>query len=145
MAENTQTQQKAGTVKNAPLLWATGRRKTAVARLWVRNGTGKIVINKKDIDGYFAGNTWCKIKVLEPVKLVPETSGYDFFVNVSGGGLTGQAEAIRHAMSRALSKINETWRPKLKAAGFLRRDPRMVERKKPGQPKARKKFQWTKR
>ncbi len=127
-------------------IWATGRRKTSTARVkLVTKGEGKIIINSKTLDEYFGGHERLKIEVVQPIKLISEAEKYNYFINVSGGGIKGQAEAIRHGIARALSTLNDSFRPRLKEAGFLRRDPRMVERKKAGQPKARKKFQWTKR
>jgi len=132
--------------ENTSEIWATGRRKTSVARVkLVPNGEGKVIINTKTLDEYFGGHHRFKTEVIQPIKLIPEATKYNYFVNTTGGGIKGQAEAIRHGIARALSMLNESFRPKLKEAGFLRRDPRMVERKKSGQPKARKKFQWTKR
>lgn len=127
-------------------VWATGRRKTAVASVRMNpEGSGKILINSKDLNGYFGGHERYKLEILQIMKLLPEASKFDFYVKVTGGGIMGQAEAIRHGIARALSKFSDNFRPKLKDAGLLTRDPRMVERKKAGQPKARKKFQWTKR
>ena len=126
-------------------IWAIGRRKTSVARIRLLEGTGKITINGKDLNGYFGGHNDHKIKIEEPLKIFENMPQYNIIVDVKGGGLTGQAEAIRLGIARAISKLEPSLRPKLKAKGFLRRDPRMVERKKSGQPKARKKFQWTKR
>ena len=132
--------------ENISEIWATGRRKTSVARVkLVPEGEGKIIVNSKTLDEYFGGHERLKLEVTQPIKLIPDAIKYNYFVNATGGGIKGQAEAIRHGIARALSMLNESLRPKLKDAGFLRRDPRMVERKKAGQPKARKKFQWTKR
>ncbi|WP_226063175.1 30S ribosomal protein S9 [Kaistella polysaccharea] len=121
-----------------------GRRKTAVARIYVRPGTGVITINKKDSKEYF-GTDVLVYKVNQPFLLTETAGQYDVTVNVFGGGITGQAEAIRLAISRALCEINEEYRLLLKPHGLLTRDARMVERKKPGQKKARKKFQFSKR
>lgn len=127
-------------------IWATGRRKTAVAVVRVNTeGTGKILVNSRDFNSYFGGHERYKSEILSVMKLVPEASKFDFYVKAIGGGIMGQAEAIRLGIARALSKYSENYRPKLKSAGLLTRDPRMVERKKAGQPKARKRFQWTKR
>ncbi len=121
-----------------------GRRKTAVARIILRSGDGKISINKKEFEKFFPQEV-SREDILSPFK-VTETSGqYDVFVKVNGGGTTGQAEAVRLGISRALININPDFRPKLKIEGFLTRDPRMVERKKYGRPKARKRFQFSKR
>ena len=134
-----------GGKKDEPVIWATGRRKTSIARVKMVPGTGKIRINKKDLEGYFGGHIRYKSNVMATINLIPEASNFDYFINVHGGGIMGNSEAIRLGMARGISYFNESFRPKLKAAGLLSRDPRMVERKKPGQPKARKKFQWTKR
>lgn len=126
------------------VLNALGRRKTAIARIYVKEGEGKITINGKDIKEYFSTATLHYV-VEQPLMLTENMGTYDIKVNLKGGGINGQAEALRLAISRVLIKINEEYRPVLKANGLLRRDPRMVERKKPGQPKARKKFQFSKR
>ncbi|MDO8549030.1 MAG: 30S ribosomal protein S9 [Ignavibacteria bacterium] len=121
-----------------------GRRKTSVARIILRNGNGKITINNKEFEKVFPQEV-SREDILAPFK-VTETSGqYDVFVKVNGGGTTGQSEAIRLGITRALISINPDFRPKLKIEGFLTRDPRMVERKKYGRPKARKRFQFSKR
>jgi small subunit ribosomal protein S9 len=121
-----------------------GRRKTAVARVYLSEGNGSITINKKDIADYFTTAT-LQYKVNQPFALTENEGTYDVKVNVYGGGITGQAEAVRLAISRALCEINEENRIALKPEGLLTRDPRMVERKKFGQKKARKKFQFSKR
>jgi small subunit ribosomal protein S9 len=123
---------------------ALGRRKTAVARVYLSDGKGNITINKRELNEYFPIGT-LQYVVQQPLHLCEVAGQYDIKVNLDGGGLTGQAEALRLGISRALLKINADFRPKLKAAGFLTRDPREVERKKPGQPKARKRFQFSKR
>jgi small subunit ribosomal protein S9 len=123
---------------------ALGRRKTAVARVYLTDGKGNITINKRELNEYFPVGT-LQYVVQQPLHLCEVAGLYDIKVNLDGGGLTGQAEALRLGISRALLKINAEFRPKLKAAGFLTRDPREVERKKPGQPKARKRFQFSKR
>lgn len=121
-----------------------GRRKTSVARVFLKEGSGEITINKKNFKDYF--NTPTLHYKLEQAFALTETSGqYDVMVNVEGGGITGQAEAIRLGISRALVVINADYKPLLKADGLMTRDPRMVERKKFGQKKARKKFQFSKR
>lgn len=122
----------------------TGRRKTSVARVRLVPGNGNFVINKKSIDEYFNYET-LKVIAREPLTLTENLDSYDVFVNVKGGGYTGQAGAIRHGVSRALLKVDEELRPTLKRAGFLTRDPRKVERKKYGQKKARKSPQFSKR
>ena len=124
---------------------ALGRRKTAIARIYLKEGEGKITINKRDYKEYYPTATLHYV-VEQPLALTDNMGKYDIKVNLKGGGFNGQAEALRLAISRALVKINEEeYRPVLKEKGLLRRDPRMVERKKPGQPKARKKFQFSKR
>ncbi len=121
-----------------------GRRKTAVARVYLSEGKGNITINKKDVADYFTTAT-LQYKINQPFVLTDTEGSYDVKVNVFGGGITGQAEAVRLAISRALCEINEEHRAALKPEGLLTRDPRMVERKKFGQKKARKKFQFSKR
>ncbi len=121
-----------------------GRRKTAVARVYLSDGEGNITINNKDLKDYFTTGT-LQYKVNQPFSLTETTGTYDVKVNVYGGGITGQAEAIRLALSRALVEIDEENRLVLKPEGLMTRDPRMVERKKFGQKKARKKFQFSKR
>ncbi|MCH2022141.1 MAG: 30S ribosomal protein S9 [Saprospiraceae bacterium] len=121
-----------------------GRRKSAVARVYLRQGKGNILINNKDYKEYFPVNH-IQGKVVEPLNIVDVLSNYDIKVNVKGGGVKGQAEAVRLGISRALCKINEEFREPLKAAKLMSRDPRSVERKKYGKPKARKSFQFSKR
>jgi len=124
--------------------YGTGRRKTAVARVYLRPGSGKITVNRRDFDEYFP-NQVLKMVIRQPLLLTETADKFDILVNVVGGGTTGQAGAIRHGISRALLEFNAELRPKLKSVGFLTRDARKVERKKPGQPKARKRFQFSKR
>lgn len=121
-----------------------GRRKSAVARIYVSEGKGNITINKRELKEYFPTTTLQYI-VMQPLNKAEVAEKYDIKVNLDGGGIKGQAEALRLAISRALITINPENRKELKAAGFLTRDPREVERKKPGQPKARKRFQFSKR
>ncbi|MGN1208536.1 MAG: 30S ribosomal protein S9 [Christensenellales bacterium] len=121
-----------------------GRRKSSIARVRVTNGTGKIVINKKELDEYFSLGTLKQI-VKQPLVLTNTTDKVDVLVNVYGGGLTGQAGAIRHGIARGLVKLDETYKPELKKAGFLTRDARVKERKKYGLKKARKAPQFSKR
>lgn len=121
-----------------------GRRKSAVARIYLSKGKGNITVNNREAKTYFSTATQL-YKLNQPFSLADLEGKYDVKVNVNGGGSTGQVEAIRLAISRALIQINEENRPTLKAEGLLTRDPRMVERKKPGQKKARKKFQFSKR
>lgn len=123
---------------------AIGRRKAAVARVYVSEGKGQITINKKELKEYFTTGTLQYI-VTQPLNLLEVADKYDIKVNLDGGGVKGQAEALRLAISRALVKIEAEDKAALRAAGFMTRDPREVERKKPGQPKARKKFQFSKR
>ena len=121
-----------------------GRRKEAAARIYMSNGTGNIVVNGKDYKVFFPQNIY-QLTVEQPFKMVEQTGKFDVMVNVAGGGVKGQAEAIRLGISKALLNINPEWRPVLKKAGFLTRDPRSVERKKPGRRKARRSFQFSKR
>ena len=121
-----------------------GRRKSAVARIYVNEGKGNITINKRDFKEYFPTTTLQYI-VTQPLNLVEAAEKYDIKVTLDGGGIKGQAEALRLAITRALMQIDPESRKELKAAGFVTRDPREVERKKPGQPKARKRFQFSKR
>ena len=122
----------------------SGRRKTSVARIYVKEGKGNIIINKRNFDDYFTVSEH-KHQILKPFSLVNAEGKYDLTVNLNGGGVKGQAEALRLAISKALVKINPDHKPILKKEGLLTRDSRVVERKKPGQPKARKKFQFSKR
>ena len=126
------------------LYQATGRRKTSVARVIMKPGTGKIIVNKKPLEEYFPRETLQMI-IRQPLNLVAMPNKFDIMVNVTGGGLSGQAGAIRHGISRALLLVDSDLRPKLKKEGFLTRDPRMKERKKYGLAGARKRFQYSKR
>ena len=121
-----------------------GRRKTAVARVYVSKGKGNIIVNKKNLNTYFPTAT-LQYKVNQPLALTNNEDNFDVKVNVFGGGITGQAEAVRLAISKALVQLNGENRPALKKEGFLTRDSRMVERKKPGRRKARRAFQFSKR
>jgi len=121
-----------------------GRRKTSVARVILRSGSGKITVNGKEFEKAFP-ELLSREDILNPLKVTETEGTYDVFVNVQGGGTTGQAQAVRLGIARALVNINPEFRPALKIEGFLTRDPRMVERKKYGQPKARKRFQFSKR
>lgn len=123
---------------------AVGRRKAAIARVFVSEGTGVITINKRTLEAYFP-NPILQFIVKQPLNVVDALSKYDIKVNLVGGGYTGQAEALRLAIARALVKVNPEDKSALRQAGFVTRDPRSVERKKPGQPKARKRFQFSKR
>lgn len=121
-----------------------GRRKAAIARVYMTEGKGQITVNNRDFKDYFPDKQLHYI-VEQPLKLLDLRENYDVKVNLDGGGISGQAEALRLGISRALIKINPEYKPALRAEGFVTRDPRVVERKKPGQPKARKKFQFSKR
>jgi small subunit ribosomal protein S9 len=123
---------------------SVGRRKASVARVYLKEGKGNITVNKRDYKDYFPFLT-LQYKVTQPLETLEVTGNYDIMINVQGGGYNGQAEAIRLGIARCLVKINEEDKSALKAAGFMTRDPRVVERKKPGQKKARKKFQFSKR
>ncbi len=123
---------------------ATGRRKAAVARVYITEGKGNITINKKALEQYFTIPT-LQYVVKQPLETLNVLGQYDITANIVGGGFTGQAEALRLGIARALVKINEEDKAALRAAGFMTRDPREVERKKPGQPKARRRFQFSKR
>ena len=123
---------------------ALGRRKTAVARVYLTKGNGKISINKREMNEFFPID-FLQAKVNQPFALTGTAGQYDIKVNVVGGGINGQAEAVRLGISRALVEVSADYKPMLKVEGLMTRDPRMVERKKPGQPKARKKFQFSKR
>ncbi len=123
---------------------ATGRRKTAVARVRMAPGTGKITVNGSDYESYFKTDDQ-RAFVTQPLVVTENAEKFDIKVNVKGGGPSGQAGATRHGVARALLKVDAELRPALKAEGFLTRDPRMKERKKPGQPGARKRFQYSKR
>ena len=123
---------------------ALGRRKAAIARIYVSEGTGKITINKRDLKEYFPSEL-VQYVVKQPLNLLEVADKYDIKVNLCGGGYTGQSQALRLAIARALVKINEEDKKALRREGFLTRDSRVVERKKPGQPKARRRFQFSKR
>lgn len=123
---------------------ALGRRKSAVARIFVKEGTGKITINKRDLTEYFP-STILQFVVKQPLVLLDVVEKYDIKVNLNGGGFTGQSQALRLAIARALVKINAEDKAALRAEGFMTRDSRQVERKKPGRPKARRRFQFSKR
>ncbi len=123
---------------------ALGRRKAAVARIYVTEGTGKITINKRDLTEYFPSSI-LQYVVKQPLALLDVAEKYDIKVNLCGGGFTGQSQALRLAIARALVKINAEDKSALRKAGFITRDSRVVERKKPGQPKARRRFQFSKR
>lgn len=124
--------------------YATGKRKTSIARVWLTPGKGKIIVNQRTLDEYFSRAT-SRMVVLQPLKITQTEGQYDISVNVHGGGLSGQADAIKHGISKALLVLNQSLRPTLKKAGFITRDSRIKERKKYGQPGARKRFQYSKR
>ncbi len=124
--------------------YGTGRRKTSVARVFLRAGQGQIIVNKRAFEDYFPRES-LRLIVAQPLELTGTVAQVDVRANVSGGGLSGQAGAVRHGIARALLAFNDQLRSSLKRAGFLTRDPRMKERKKYGQPGARKRFQFSKR
>lgn len=152
---DTNTAAQASTAKPKPALaatsepkggywWGTGRRKSAVARVRIKPGDGKIIINKKELNDYFRREQ-DRQTVITPLKAVECEKSFDVYVNVRGGGITGQSGATRLGVARALKNYDENFTQPLRDGGHLTRDPRMVERKKPGQPGARKKFQFSKR
>ena len=124
--------------------YATGRRKEATARVWVKEGSGTMMVNGRPLDEYFGRETSIMI-INQPLQVLEQMGKIDMTVNVRGGGLSAQAGAIRHGLSRALCRLNAEFRSPLKKAGFLTRDARAVERKKSGQPGARRRFQFSKR
>tara|TARA_B100001057_G_scaffold61718_1_gene55062 strand:- start:54 stop:482 length:429 start_codon:yes stop_codon:yes gene_type:complete len=124
--------------------YATGKRKNSIARVWVKRGNGEIIINGKALDKYFSRPVLQMI-VNQPLDVVKSDNSYDIMASVKGGGLSGQAGAVRHGISKALSLHDKSNRPPLKKVGFLTRDPRVVERKKPGLAKARRSYQFSKR
>ena len=124
--------------------YGTGRRKSSTARVYIRPGKGEFTVNKRPFEQYFSSDM-VKMIIRQPLAITETSEKFDIYVRVGGGGSTGQAGAIRHGISRALLEYNPDFRPKLKSAGFLTRDSRKVERKKYGQPGARKRFQFSKR
>lgn len=126
-------------------LWATGRRKNAIARVRVVPGEGRILVNSKSLEEYFAGHERQKMNVMAPIKLGKSMNEYDLIISTTGGGVNGQSEAIRLGIARAMVSMDPKMRPVMRSKGFMTRDPRMVERKKSGQPKARARFQHSKR
>ena len=124
--------------------YGTGRRKTSTARVYLRPGAGEVVVNRKPFDKYFPNET-LRMIIRQPLQLTETTTKFDLLINVSGGGPSGQAGAIRHGITRALMEFNADLRPMLKQAGLVARDPRIKERKKYGQKGARKRFQFSKR
>lgn len=128
----------------AERMYATGRRKTSVARVWVKPGNGQIVINKQPINEYFRRQT-LELIVRQPLEQVGQLEKFDIYANVCGGGWSGQAGAVRMGIARCLVQADDKFKKSLREAGFITRDARKVERKKPGQKKARKRFQFSKR
>jgi small subunit ribosomal protein S9 len=124
--------------------YATGKRKSSIARVWMKEGSGAFVINKRNFDDYFTRDILKRL-ILQPLDMADKRNKFDFYINVNGGGVSGQAGAIRHGISKALLGYDEGLRSVLKKAGFLTRDARVKERKKYGQPGARKRFQYSKR
>jgi small subunit ribosomal protein S9 len=124
--------------------YATGKKKTSVARVWIKPGSGNIVVNKRSIDDYFGRET-SKMVIRQPLELTSNVGKYDIFVNVSGGGPSGQAGAIKHGITKALLEVDIALRGVLKKAGFITRDSRIKERKKYGKAAARRSFQFSKR
>ena len=124
--------------------YATGKRKTAIARVYMKEGSGNIVVNKRNYEEYFTRPS-LKMIIKQPFEITGKNGQFDLYVNVSGGGVAGQAGAVKHGISKALLEYDVQLRPILKKAGFLTRDARIVERKKYGQPGARKRFQFSKR
>ncbi|MEN6465388.1 MAG: 30S ribosomal protein S9 [Syntrophaceae bacterium] len=124
--------------------YATGKRKTSIARVWLKEGTGEAIVNKRSVDSYFSREVLKKL-IQQPLELTGKKGKCDLYINVSGGGSAGQAGAIKQGISKALVELDADLRPVLKKAGFLTRDSRIKERKKYGQPGARKRFQFSKR
>jgi small subunit ribosomal protein S9 len=124
--------------------YGTGRRKTSVARVWIKPGSGRFVVNRRPFEEYFPRET-LRMIILQPLQVTNTAGQFDVIIRVGGGGPTGQAGAVRHGLSRALARFDDKLRSPLKKAGLLTRDPRMRERKKYGQPGARQKFQYSKR
>ena len=124
--------------------YATGKRKSSIARIWMKEGSGVFLINKRNFDDYFTRDILKRL-ILQPLNMTDKKDKFDFYINVNGGGISGQAGAIRHGISKALVGYDEELQSVLKKAGFLTRDARVKERKKYGQPGARKRFQYSKR
>ncbi len=124
--------------------YATGKRKSSVARVWLKEGSGAVIINKRSYEDYFTRET-LKNMIVRPLEITGKAAQFDLYINVQGGGISGQAGAIKHGIARALVEYDLELRPVLKKAGFLTRDSRIKERKKYGQPGARKRFQFSKR
>lgn len=128
-----------------PKYWGTGRRKTAVARVYLSPGTGKILVNGRPFESYICGRKILEVRVLEPLRLTQTLAQYNVKANIFGGGISSQMDALRQGISRALVSLNPALRPVLRRTGLLTRDPRMKERKKYGRKRARKRFQYSKR
>lgn len=126
-------------------IWATGRRKTSVARVRVVPGTGRLLINNHPVDDFFGGHVRARSEATAPLALARNASAFDAHISVTGGGVSGQAGAVKLGLARAFVAIEPSLKAAMKKEGYLKRDPRMVERKKPGQPKARRRFQHSKR
>lgn len=126
-------------------VWATGRRKESIARVRMVQGTGQLLINDKSVNDYFGGHLRARSEATAALQHARGATGFDFHVSVLGGGVTGQAGAVQLGIARALVEVDPTLRTAFRKEGFMTRDPRMVERKKPGQPKARRRFQHSKR
>ena len=142
--ENTTQDQKEVKLDNKERSYATGKRKNSVARVWLKRGTGSILVNGKSLEKYFARPVLQMI-VNQPLNVIDSVDGYEIMATVKGGGLSGQAGAIRHGISKALSLYDSSLRPALKKVGYITRDSRVVERKKPGLAKARRSYQFSKR
>ena len=142
--ENTETEVKQNNLDIKQRSYATGKRKNSIARVWLKRGSGSISVNGKSLDKYFARPVLQMI-VNQPLNVIDSEGGYEIMATVKGGGLSGQAGAIRHGISKALSLYDSSLRPSLKKAGYITRDSRVVERKKPGLAKARRSSQFSKR
>ena len=125
-------------------LYATGKRKTAVARVWMKEGTGNWVVNNKDLYDYFPGES-LRMLIQQPLDFVGKKDTFDFYISIKGGGISGQAGAVKHGISKVLAGYDDNFKSILRKSGFLTRDARIKERKKYGQPGARKRFQYSKR
>ena len=142
--ENTENQIQPNNLDTKERSYATGKRKNSIARVWLKRGSGSISINGKTLDKYFARPVLQMI-VNQPLNIIEGESGFEIMATVKGGGLSGQAGAIRHGISKALSLYDSSFRPALKKVGYITRDSRVVERKKPGLAKARRSYQFSKR
>ena len=142
--ENLTTDNISNNLDNKQRAYATGKRKNSIARVWIKRGSGSISVNGKSLDKYFARPVLQMI-VNQPLNVIDSEGGYEIMATVKGGGLSGQAGAIRHGISKALSLYDSSLRPSLKKAGYITRDSRVVERKKPGLAKARRSYQFSKR